>query len=96
MQAPIEDFPRAKYKPEYGVVQGRVFIILVSFGVARDCTAHPSPAYVARDYSRLWLSLDTDQITPFVFPQGRSKTDFPIQAMQLSLACRHSDLLEAG
>lgn len=81
--------------PNVEIVQGRVLYPRFYWRGQGIAQAHPSPAYVARDYSRLGFLLMTDQITPFVFPGKVVPTDFPVTGDAIILGCRHSDYVEA-
>ena len=95
MQAQLKDFLAQNTNPNMEVVQGRVLYPRFFWRGQGIAQAHPSPAYVARDYSRLGFLLMTDQITPFVFPGKVVPTDFPDTGDAIIFGCRHSDYVEA-
>jgi len=81
--------------PDVEVVQGRVLYPRFFWRGQGIAQAHPSPAYVARDYSRLGFLLMTDQITSFVFPGKVVPSDFPDTGDAIIFGCKHSDYVEA-
>ena len=80
--------------PNAEVLQGRVLYPRFFWRGQGIAQAHPSPAYVARDYSRLGFLLMTDQITPIVF---QSKTVLPVPEAgdAIIFGCKHLDYIEA-
>ncbi|HUI89858.1 MAG TPA: glycosyltransferase family 39 protein [Anaerolineales bacterium] len=57
--------------------------------------AHPSPAYVSRDYSRLGFLLMTNQVVPFVFPSKILPSNFPDTGDVIVFSCKQLDYSEA-
>jgi hypothetical protein len=77
------------------VLQGRVLYPRFFWRGQGIAQAHPSPAYVARDYSRLGFLLMTNQIAPVVFPSKLVPSNFPDTGDAIILGCKHSDHIEA-
>ena len=94
-QDQLNGFLSQKANPNAEIVQGRVLYPRFFWRGQGIAQAHPSPAYVARDYSRLGFLLMTDQITPFVFPGKLVPSDFPDTGDAVIFGCRHSDYVEA-
>ncbi len=80
---------------ENEVLQGRLLYPRFFWRGQGIAQAHPSPAYVARDYSRLGFLLITDQVTPFVFPSRAIPTNFPDTGDVIIFGCKYFDHIEA-
>ena len=82
--------------PNAEVLQGRVLYPRFFWRGQGIAQAHPSPAYVARDYSRLgFLLMTTNQITPVVFQNKTVPSDFPDAGDAIIFGCKQSDYVEA-
>jgi len=57
--------------------------------------AHPSPAYVGRNYPRLGFLLMTNQMKPFVFPSKLVPVGFPDTGNVIVIGCDQTDHIEA-
>ena len=75
-------------------LQGRVLYPRFFWRGQGIAQAHPSPAYVSRDYSRLGFLLMMDQITPVVF-QNKTVPSVPDAGDAIILGCKQSDYVEA-
>jgi hypothetical protein len=75
-------------------LQGRVLYPRFFWRGQGIAQAHPSPAYVSRDYSRLGFLLMMDQITPIVF-QNKTVPSVPNAGDAIILGCKQSDYVEA-
>ena len=80
---------------ENEVLQGRLLYPRFFWRGQGIAQAHPSPAYEARDYSRLGFLLITDQVTPFVFPSKTIPSNFPDTGDVIVFGCKYFDHIEA-
>ncbi|MGA7194212.1 MAG: glycosyltransferase family 39 protein [Anaerolineales bacterium] len=81
--------------PNAEVLQGRELYPRFFWRGQGIAQAHPSPAYVSRDYSRLgFLLMTTNQITPIVFP-NKIVPSVPDTGDVIIFGCKHSDYVEA-
>jgi len=81
--------------PNAEMIQGRTLYPRFYWRGQGIAQAHPSPAYVARDYSRLGFLLMMNQITPIVLPSKVVPDNFPISSDAIVFGCKQSDYVEA-
>jgi Dolichyl-phosphate-mannose-protein mannosyltransferase len=81
--------------PNAEVLQGRLLYPRFFWRGQGIAQAHPSPAYAARDYSRLgFLLMAPNQITPFVFPSKTIPSNFPDTGDVIIFGCKQLDYIE--
>jgi len=94
-QEELAGFLAQNTNPAAEVLQGRLLYPRFFWRGQGIAQAHPSPAYVARDYSRLgFLLLMTDQAAPIVFPD-KTVPSVPETGEAFIFGCKHADYLEA-
>jgi hypothetical protein len=81
--------------PNAEVLQGRALYPRFFWRGQGIAQAHPSPAYVARDYSRLGFYFMMNQTTPVVFQSKTVPANFPDAGDAIILGCKQLDYLEA-
>ena len=92
----INIFLAGDSNPNAEVLQGRELYPRFFWRGQGIAQAHPSPAYVSRDYSRLgFLLMIPNQIDPIVFPSKIVPFNFPSSGDAIVFGCKHSGYMEA-
>ena len=95
-QDKLNRFLAKNTNPNAEVLQGRLLYPRFFWRGQGIAQAHPSPAYTARDYSRLgFLLMMPNQIEPSVFPSKVVPADFPDSGDAIIFGCKYSDYVEA-
>ncbi len=94
-QDQLNRFLSQNTSPNAEVLQGRLLYPRFFWRGQGIAQAHPSPAYAARDYSRLgFLLMMPNQITPFVFPSKMVPPNFPDTGDVIVFGCKQLDYIE--
>ncbi|HEY9151372.1 MAG TPA: hypothetical protein VIN60_00690, partial [Anaerolineales bacterium] len=94
-QDQLNRFLAQDVNPNSEVIHGRELYPRFFWRGQGIAQAHPSPAYLGRDYSRLGFLLMTDQIAPVVFPTKIMPADFPATGDVIIFGCKHFNYVEA-
>jgi len=91
----LDRFLSQSTNPNAEVLHGRLLYPRFFWRGQGIAQAHPSPAYAARDYSRLgFLLMMPNQITPFVFPSKTVPSNFPNTGDVIVFGCKQLDYVE--
>ncbi len=94
-QFQLDHFLSQSTNPNAEVLYGRLLYPRFFWRGQGIAQAHPSPAYAARDYSRLgFLLMMPNQIMPFVFPTKMVPSNFPNTGDVMVFGCKQLNYVE--